>query len=359
MKIFYAVQATGNGHIARIKELLPYLKKYGTVDVFLSGENCSLDPGFEIAYRSKGLGFFYNNSGGLDYLKTIRTLHLGRVWKEAHELPLEKYDLIINDFESITALACTIKKLPSIGFGHQAAFHSEKVPRPTVKNWLGELVLNKYAVASHYVGLHFQQYDDFIYQPVVKNSIKTAKPTDKGHVTVYLSHYGNIEILRALEQCPDIHFEVFSPRISSYVENNNVHFYPIDNKKFTQSMLSSRGVLTGAGFETPAEVLYLGKKLICLPIKSQYEQHCNAVALQSFDVPILKSLSKLKKELITDWYEQEPNYTKEKLAASDNDMLVEKVIELGFDMAKNTSLNFQNISFQDFTNGMSLATDVY
>ena len=34
MKIFYAVQATGNGHISRAVELLPYLQQYGQVDVF-------------------------------------------------------------------------------------------------------------------------------------------------------------------------------------------------------------------------------------------------------------------------------------------------------------------------------------
>ncbi len=34
MKIFYAIQATGNGHIARAIELMPYLQQYGDVDVF-------------------------------------------------------------------------------------------------------------------------------------------------------------------------------------------------------------------------------------------------------------------------------------------------------------------------------------
>lgn len=39
MKIFYAIQGTGNGHISRAMELLPYFEKYGSVDVFLSGDN--------------------------------------------------------------------------------------------------------------------------------------------------------------------------------------------------------------------------------------------------------------------------------------------------------------------------------
>lgn len=329
MKIFYAVQATGNGHIARVKELIPYLKKYGTLDIFLSGENSSLDPGFDIAYRSKGLGFFYNNKGGLDYGKTIKSFQLNKVWKEAHQLPLEKYDLVINDFESITALACLIKKIPSIGFGHQASFQSAKVPRPAHKNILGELVLKKYAPASQYVGLHFKQYDDFINLPVIKNSIQTAKPTHKGHITVYLSHYGNLEILKTFQQCPDLHFEVFSPKVSSPVQHGNVQFYPIDNKRFSQSVLSSHGVITGAGFETPAEVLYLGKRLICLPIKNQYEQLCNAEALKSFGVPIIKDIKDLSKEIIGSWYESNYDRTAIGTIASNNSSLIEYVVEYG------------------------------
>ena len=35
MKIFYAVQATGNGHISRAMQLYPYLQKFGEVDFFI------------------------------------------------------------------------------------------------------------------------------------------------------------------------------------------------------------------------------------------------------------------------------------------------------------------------------------
>ena len=70
MKILYAVQATGNGHISRAMELLPYLNEYGEVDIFLSGANSSLDFNFPIKYRSKGLSLYYTCKGKLDYTKT-------------------------------------------------------------------------------------------------------------------------------------------------------------------------------------------------------------------------------------------------------------------------------------------------
>ena len=89
MKIFYAVQATGNGHIARAKELVPFLQRYGQVDVFLSGSNSHLQPNLPVKYRSNGLSLFYGNTGGLDYWRMWKELNLKRIWKEAKELPVE------------------------------------------------------------------------------------------------------------------------------------------------------------------------------------------------------------------------------------------------------------------------------
>ena len=59
---------------------------------------------------------------------------------------------------------------------------------------------------------------------------------------------------------------------------------------FDDSMIRSHAVITGAGFETPAEALYLGKKLMVLPMHGQYEQACNAVALSEFNVAVVNNV---------------------------------------------------------------------
>ena len=59
MKIFYAVQATGNGHISRAMELLPYLERYGQVDIFLSGANNSLPGRFGPVSKQGAEPFLY------------------------------------------------------------------------------------------------------------------------------------------------------------------------------------------------------------------------------------------------------------------------------------------------------------
>ncbi|RFM30431.1 glycosyltransferase family protein [Deminuibacter soli] len=301
MRIFYAVQATGNGHIARAIELLPFLQQYGSVDVFLSGSNSNLPAALPVQYKSKGISLFYNKKGGLDYGKMVKAFQPRRVWKEARALPVDRYDLVINDFESITSLACWLKNVPCINFGHQASFQSAHTPRPASKDRMGELVLKRYAPATDYVGLHFDNYDKFIFSPVLKQSVLQATPVDKGHITVYLSHYADEIVAASLKQLPGVRFEVFSKKVKQPVTDGNITFIPINNEGFNQSMITSRGVITGAGFETPAEALYLGKRLLCLPIKGQYEQWCNAAALEQFNVPVVPSIGANFAAVVDDW----------------------------------------------------------
>ena len=301
MKILYAVQATGNGHISRAMELMPHLQQYGEVDVFLSGSNSHLQPQLPVKYRSKGVSLFYGNTGGLDYLRMWKEFSVKRIWKEAKELPVEKYDVVLNDFESITSLACKLKQVPSIGFGHQASFRSSHTPRSNKKDIAGELILKQYATATDYVGLHFKKYDDFILSPVIKQEILQAEPKDNGHVTVYLSHYSDEVVLNALHKIKGTRFEVFSKKVQQPTVSNNVTLFPISNEGFTQSLINSHGVITGAGFETPAEALYLGKKLLVLPIRGQYEQLCNAAALKEFNVPVVDKIEEDFSEKVTQW----------------------------------------------------------
>lgn len=327
MKILYAVQATGNGHISRAMELMPFLKQYGEVDVFLSGSNSNLQPDLPVKYRSNGLSLFYGNTGGLDYWRMWRELNLRRIWKEARELPVEKYDLVINDFDSITSMACKLKKVKSIGFGHQASFQSELTPRNDKKDFAGEIVLKHYATSSAYIGLHFASYDDFIYPPIIKTEVLNTDPTDQGHVTVYLSHYSDEVVISTLQKIRDVRFEVFSKKVKTKTVIGNITLFPISNTGFTQSMIHSSGVITGAGFETPAEALFLGKQLLCLPIRGQYEQLCNAAALKDFGVTIIDKISPDFSQQVYQWLQTS---AAKKLSLSHSTYeIVQQAIELG------------------------------
>lgn len=290
MKIFYAVQATGNGHISRAMELLPHLQQYGSVDIFLSGNNSHLVLDAPIKYRSKGLSLYYNCNGGLDFWQVLRGIHPLRLRKEINDLPVEKYDLVINDFDYITAAACAKKKIPSLNFGHQASFQSSLTPRPAERNATGEWILKNFAKATRNVGLHFRSYDNFIFTPVVKKEILEAEPVEKGYITVYLPSYCEPQLISIFQPFSDIHFEIFSSQTKEPKEYKNFRLLPVNKKIFNQSLINCSGIITGGGFETPAEALHLGKKILTIPIRSQYEQQCNAAALEQLGILRLKKI---------------------------------------------------------------------
>lgn len=303
MKILYAVQATGNGHISRAMEILPFLGQYGSVDIFLSGDNSHLAMDAPVKYRSKGVSLYFTSTGGLDYWKILRGVHPLNLRKEIHELPVEKYDLVINDFEYVTAAACAKKKIPSVQLGHQASFQSPLTPRPANKNAIGEWILKNYAKTSHYIGLHFDQYDDFILPPVIKKEILDASPLDKGHVTAYLPSYSDTELEKIFRPFRDMPFHIFSKETKEVIRKGNITFFPVNKILFNQSMIQCAGIICGAGFETPAEALYLGKKMICIPTRGQYEQLCNAAALEKMGVRCLKKIDESFPFVFGHWLE--------------------------------------------------------
>ena len=52
MKILYAIQGTGNGHVARAEDIVPILQEYGDLDVFISGAQTDLSVSFPVKYSS-------------------------------------------------------------------------------------------------------------------------------------------------------------------------------------------------------------------------------------------------------------------------------------------------------------------
>lgn len=327
MKIFYAVQATGNGHISRAMELMPYLQAYGIVDVFLSGSNASLPADLPVRYRNNGLSLHYTSNGALDLFKTARNIDLFNVLKTARHLPLEQYDLVINDFEAITSLACRLQKRSSVHFGHQASFASPNTPRPRKKSWSGEFILKNFAIGSTTVGLHFEAYDDFILPPVIKTGIWKATARNENYVTVYLPSFSNAILLKYLGQIPEQAFQVFSKEQKNIVSVNNCQLIPIGKESFNKSLINCTGIITNAGFETPAEAIYLKKKILAVPISGQYEQACNASALERSGATVLEKVTAGFSGQIRSWLHKDaPKYDGVKFWRTD--IIVEKMMEM-------------------------------
>ncbi len=287
MKILYAVQATGNGHVSRAREIVPLLKRMGDTDVLLSGQNAALQLPFDIKYRSKGLGFDFGKRGRIDYGKSLMQSNMLQLVKDIKQLPVEDYDVVLSDFEPVSAWACKMKRLPCTALSHQSSFLSEKTPRIKKKDYLTEQIFKYYSPSTLAYGFHFKNYDQNIFTPVIRKDIRNLNPTDKNFYLVYLPAYGDEYLSNFLRKFSDVHFKIFSINRTQHSRSSNVEIIPVNPKDFTDGFEKCTGIITGGGFETPAEAIFLNKKLMCIPMRNQYEQACNAEALRQLGVSVI------------------------------------------------------------------------
>lgn len=305
MKILYAIQGTGNGHLSRARDIIPYLQEFCQCDILVSGTQCDVELDVPVKYRLRGLSFYFGKNGGVDLWKTVTKSNLLNLKHEVDHLRVEDYDLVINDFEPVSAWACHKKNIPCISLSHQGSLLSDKVPFPRKRDLIGSLILKYYAPASAHFGFHFKAYDDFIFTPVIRKQVRECKTEEQDYYTVYLPAYDDQHLIDTLSLFGDYNWHIFSKHATNSYQSDNITVNRITNDAFVADMACSAGVLCGAGFETPAEALFMDKKLMVIPMKGQYEQQCNAAALEQMGVPVIKNLHPSQYEKISNWLESD------------------------------------------------------
>ncbi len=325
MRILYAIQGTGNGHLSRANDIIPILQKIGDLDILVSGIQADVSIPYDIKYKLRGMSFIFGKKGGVDLWDTWKKTNTRHLWKEIRKLPIKDYDIVINDFEPVSAWACKLRRVPCIGLSHQAAVLNKNAPRPKKSDWLGKNILKYYAPVKHKYGFHFKQFDENIFTPVIRQQVRDQEIKNLGHYTVYLPSYGDNKLIKKLSRFTDVKWEVFSKHTKETYNEENVFITPINNEAFIKSMATSEGVLCGAGFETPAEALFLGKKLLVIPMKSQYEQQCNAAALKDMGVSVMKNLKEKRMHKLESWLKEdehiEVNYP------NNTEFIIQSIIE--------------------------------
>lgn len=304
MKILYAFQGTGNGHVARAQEIVPILKKYASVDTLISGHQSQLKTDFPINFQHKGISLLYNKKGGVSYKKTFLENNFFNAFQTINEIELSKYDLIINDYEPLTAWACKLRNLKMLELSHQASMSFKETPKPKTDDFFGKMILKNYVPSKNKIGFHFDNYHPKIKKPVIRRKIRNLNPDKKNFYMVYLPSFSDENLIKILTQI-QVEWKVFSKHCKFQFRQNNVEIFPIDEMQFLNHFENCIGFLCNAGFEGPAEALFMHKKLFVIPIQNQYEQECNAFALNEMGI---KNSKILDVEEISNWVNSDQNF---------------------------------------------------
>lgn len=305
MKILYGVQGTGNGHISRARMMAKYFseaQQQNKVEITYLFSGRKPEQYFEMDcfgdYLVKTGLSFATKDGGIDYLQSVLTNKPLNFIYDILNLDLSSYDLIITDFEPVTAWAAKIKGKPVIGIGHQYAF---KHNIPSAGNTtLAEIILKHFAPANIDIGLHWHHFGQNILPPIIDNQLTAQK--DSGKVLVYLPFENQQHVTEILNNIKKFEFIQYSPEFNEQ-QVGNVAQRKTCHTSFKATLASCHAVICNAGFELVSECLNLGRPIMAKALQGQMEQQSNAEALRQLGYA--QTVTQLNHEYIQQWLESE------------------------------------------------------
>ncbi|MEK7072466.1 MAG: MJ1255/VC2487 family glycosyltransferase [Patescibacteria group bacterium] len=290
-KIIYGVSGQGFGHSTRSREILQYLVSKGhKVLVFTYGQALFfLDEDFDV-FEVPGLGLTYKNNK-LIYWQTIyqnvyQVAKQSRNWNKI----LEKFrsfnpDIVITDFEPLTALLSKLQRVPLISLDnqHQLTNTRIKIDKRHRKDLLADKLAIKSVVwgAKYYLVTTFfetplRRKDTFLFPPIVRREIKELVSQDQDYILVYLNSDFS-ELIRILHLI-DHKFIVFGSNKKGI--SGKIEFKDYSSHEWLKYLAGCQAIIATAGLSLISEALYLKKPYLAIPIKKQTEQMINAKYLK-------------------------------------------------------------------------------
>ena len=301
MKILYGVQGTGNGHIARARAMAVAFRKQNIdVDFLFSGRDESRYFSMEEfgSYQTRDGLTFLSEQGQVKYGKTFIKNNIWRFLREINQIDLTPYDLVINDFEPVTAWAAKRQGVPCIGISHQNAFRYD-VPKEG-GNWIEHSVIQYFAPTEHSIGLHWYHFEQPILPPIVHTLTHHEQTTAPQNFTLVYLPFEDLEaISELLMKFISHHFICYHPNVIEHSRVENIEFKPLSHAGFQFDLSQCSGVVANGGFELPSEALTLGKKLLLKPLDGQFEQQSNVATLEALG--LAQTMSFLDPAILRGW----------------------------------------------------------
>ena len=137
-----------------------------------------------------------------------------------------------------------------------------------------------YTPIKNVIPSHFSHFNQHILPPFLPKIITNhkLKANSKDNVLVYLAWEELEKMIALLNQIEEKHF-IYYCDIQNQKVVKNVTLKPFSENGFKNDLIENKYLITNAGFQLPAEALFVGKKILCKPQKGQPEQEHNAKIL--------------------------------------------------------------------------------
>lgn len=293
MRILYGVNGEGMGHATRSEVVISSLLGSHDVRVVASGA----------AYRhlSERLPRVAEIFGPTFAMEEGEIRRWETVWQNlqlaARELPetiqawIAKVDewkpeVVISDFEPLAGAYARATRTPMVCVDNisilDRCHHDAEIVGDQRQDYLLARAVTRSMVpgAVEYVVTTFfeppiARGGTTLVPPIVRPEIVAARSEPGEHLVVYSS--GDPELLDAL-RAAEVPARVYGMRggPDEIEVDGNLELRPRSNEDFVESLRTARGVVAGGGFSLLSEAVYLGKPVLSVPLRGQFEQTMNA-----------------------------------------------------------------------------------
>lgn len=295
MRILYGAFAQGHGHFSKAAVIVPVLESRGHEVRLISSGNPTPPAGYHFNWHRHFPGLAYElSNGGADYKRTfvkwVREVpqvmsHLFHVRNIVRDF---EPDVIVSDFEPLTASPLIQPKCEVIALSRQVALSDRAVPLPREMPWerkMTRTVIRLFtAGADRRHGYHYQPLSYRCVPPIIRPELKTH-PIELGdHIVVYNSFHtvdsGTPEALLEWSKRTRVPVRAYGFPEMPRGQQGGVWFRPPSRDGMIDDIATSRAVITSAGLTTAVEAFLLNKPVCTVPIPNQWEQLVNSFHLQ-------------------------------------------------------------------------------
>lgn len=295
MRILYGVTGEGMGHATRSAVILDHLVRDHEVQIVVSGRaHDFLKRRFMDVHEIEGLTMAYDGSG-VDRSRTF--------WELVRRLPdmlqtnYERFigigerfapEVVVSDFESFAYTFGKQHELPVISIDNMQVLNRceleevldderDRVDFHTAK----AIVKAKLPGCYHYLVTSFffppvRKPRTSLHPPILRQAILDAEVTTGDHLLVYQTTTADERLLSVLADA-GVEARVYGTGREG--KQGKLELEGFSEDGFIADLASCRGVLATGGFSLMGEAVYLGKPLLAVPLRRQFEQRLNALYL--------------------------------------------------------------------------------
>lgn len=307
MKVLFIIQGEGRGHMTQALALEQMLLSKGhkvCAMVIGSSERRKIPAFFQKRteapiYPVSSPNFYFDKADkSIALWKTSykNVLQIPQFLKQikwiSRLVKQEQPEVIINFYDVLGGFYFLLAnpKLKRICIAHQYLAEHDQFPFANgsllqkaafrMSNFVTSMNCHK-KLALSFDALESIRTDFKVVPPLLRKEITNLTTVDEDFILCYVVNKGyGEEILKWHSKNPKVKLMCFWDNYEQpdgWQPQPNIQFKHLNDTAFLDAMARCSGYVSTAGFESICEAAYLGKPVMMVPVKNQYEQACNAL----------------------------------------------------------------------------------